>query len=126
MALRLLAIDLPPLVRDLVAKALLRREAEGVFVDLPVSGADVQALAVAAQADAVVAPLGKHGWPLYCAEMVGHSRGLTLFGLDCDEGRGRISELRAVETRRTDVGVDGLTIDEFVEAADRAACGGSI
>jgi hypothetical protein len=126
MALRLLAIDLPPLIRDLVAKALLRRDAEGVFVDLPVTGGDVHALAVAAQADAVVAPLGEHGWPPYCAKIVGHSSGMLLFGLDCDEGRGRISELRAVETRRTDLGVDGLTIDELVEAADRAACGGSL
>jgi len=125
MALRLLAIDLPPLVRDLVAKALLRRQAEGVFVDLPVSGGDVQALALAARADAVVTPLVEHRWPAHCTPLVGHDRGMALFGLDCDEGRSRISELRAVETHRTEFGADGLTIDEFVETADRAAGGGS-
>ena len=44
MALRLLAIDLPPLVRDLVVTALDRRDGEGVFVDLPATGGDVKAL----------------------------------------------------------------------------------
>jgi hypothetical protein len=125
MALRLLAIDLPPLVRDLVAKALLRRDAEAVFLDLPATGGDVEALAIAARADAVVALLDKHGWPPYCARMVNESSGMPLFGLDCDTSGGRISELRSVETRRTDIAVDGLTIDDFVAAAGRAATGGS-
>jgi len=125
MALRLLAIDLPPLVRDLMSKALLRRNAEGVFVDLPASGGDVQALAVAAQADAVVAPLGEHGWPAYCAHIAERGSSMPLLGLNCDEGGGRISELRVVETRRTDLRVNGLTIDEFVAAADSAASGAS-
>jgi hypothetical protein len=126
MTLRLLAVDLPPLVRDLLATALLRRDAEGVFVDLPHSGGDIQALAVAARADAVVAPLCDRAWPPYCADLVGRGSGMPLFGLDCDEGRSRIRELRALETRRTELVADGLTIDELVDAARRATCGGSV
>lgn len=125
MTLRLLAIDLPPLVRDLLAKALLRRDAEGVFVDLPVSGGDIRALAFAAGADAVVAPLCDRSWPPYCADVVATGSGMPLFGLDCERGRCRIRELRALETCRTELVADGVTIDELVDAARRAACGGS-
>jgi hypothetical protein len=123
MALRLLVIDLPPLLRDLVAKALLRRDGEGVFVDLPASGGDVQALAVAARADAVVAALDDGGWPVHCARIVSRGSGLPVFGVAIRDGSGRISELRTVETRRTDLAVDELTIDEFIESAGRAVAG---
>lgn len=124
MALRLLALDLPPLVRDLVARALLRRDAEGVFIDLPGSGGNVQTLALAAQADAVITPLDADGWPPYCARLVAGG-GLPLVGLNWNEGSGRISELRAVESRRTGHALAGLTADDVVEAAVRAACASS-
>ena len=125
MALRLLGIDLPPLyVATSWPRRSTRRDAEGVFVDLPPTGGDIQALAFAAHADAVIAPLESRRWPAYCAQMVGPGNGMPLLGLDCDAGCGRISELRAVETCRTDCGVEGLTIDDFVDAAGRAASKG--
>ena len=123
MALRLLAIDLPPLVRDLVEKSLELRAGEGVFVDLPSSGGDVQALAVAARANAVVTVLQEHAWPAHCAGMARTGHGLPVFGLAVDRSGARVSELRALETRRTDRGVDALTIEEFVETASRAVTG---
>jgi hypothetical protein len=123
MSLRLLAVDLPPLIRELTAMALLRNAHEGVFVELPASGADVEALAHAAKADAVLAPLVAGDWPPYCATFA--RGGLPLYGLGCDDGRGRISEMRTVERRRTDIGLDGLTIDEIIEWAASAADGKS-
>jgi hypothetical protein len=122
MALRLLAIDLPPLVRDLVADALQVRDGEGVFVDLPASGGDVQALAVAARANAVVTVLEERDWPPFCAEMAKTGNGVPVFGLAIDHDGGRFSELRTLETRRTDRGLD-LTIADFVETANRAITG---
>jgi hypothetical protein len=122
MTLRLLAVDMPPLIRELIARALLRDAHEGVFVDLPASGGDIGALARAARANAVVgAPLAG-AWPSYCADLA-RGVGPPLFGLDCDDGRGRISELRRVETRCEDLGVDGLTIDELIA---KAACAGGV
>lgn len=123
MSLRLLAIDLPPLVRDLVVKALNVGDGEGVFVDLPVSGGDVQALAVAAQANAIVTVLEDRAWPSYCAGIARTGNGLPVFGLAIDHNGGRVSELRTLETRRTDRGLDGLTIEDFVETANRAITG---
>jgi hypothetical protein len=120
MALRLLAVNLPPLIRDLTAKALVRHAHEAIFVDLPASGAAVEAIAVAARADAVVTPLVAGAWPEYFG---GFSRSAAppLFGLGFDDDRGRISEIRTVETRRTDIAVDGLTIDEFIARAAAVA-----
>lgn len=111
---------MPPLIRGLIAQALLRGAHEGVFVDLPASGGDVGAIAQAARADAVVTPLSAGAWPSYCAELA-PGASPPLFGLDCDDGRGRIRELRRVETRCEDLGVDGLTIDELIAKAARAA-----
>jgi hypothetical protein len=124
MALRFLAVDLPPLLRDLTAKALLRRAHEGVFVDLPASGGDVEALAFAAQADAVVTPLVAGRWPAYCANFASGGRP-PLFGVDCDDGSGRVSEMRTVETSRIDIELDGLTIEEFIDRAASLAEGTS-
>ena len=123
MGLRLLAIDLPPLVRDLVVNALKRGDGEGVFVDLPVSGGDVQALAVAAQANAVVTVLEDRDWPASCAGMASTGTGLPVFGLAIDHNGARVSELRTLETRRTDRGIEPLTIEDFVETANRAITG---
>ncbi|MDQ4024191.1 MAG: hypothetical protein M3217_01700 [Actinomycetota bacterium] len=121
MALRLLAIDLPPLVRDLMAKALLRSDAEGVFVDLPVSGGDVEALAFAARADAVVTPLEDDAWPLYCGRIVRRGGGLPVVGLNWNEGSARLNGLRTFESRRTDQSLVEITIDDVVDVAGRAA-----
>jgi len=123
MVLRLLAIDLPPLVRDLVADALRLRDGEGVFVDLPASGGDVQALAVAAGANAVVTVLEERAWPAHCAGMARTGNGVPVFGLAIDHNGGRVSELRTLETRRTDHGIDALTIEDFVDTASRAVTG---
>jgi hypothetical protein len=120
MVLRVLAIDLPPLVRDLLAKSLELRDGEGVFVDLPTSGGDVQALAVAARANAVVTVLDERDWPAHCAGIARTGNGLPVFGLAIDRNGGRVSELRTLETRRTDRSVDPLTIEDFVESACRA------
>jgi hypothetical protein len=124
MALRLLAVDMPPLIRELIAKALVRNAHEGVFVDLPASGGDVEALAYAMKADAVVAPLVAGGWPAYFAKCA-RGAGPLIVGLGCDDGRGRISEMRTVQTRRTDMGLDGLTIDAVIERAASVADGTS-
>jgi len=123
MALRLLAVDLPPLVRDLVVRALDRRGGEGVFVDLPTSGGDVQALALAARANAVVTMLETGGWPEPCADLARTGYGLPVFGLAIDSEGGRVSELRTFETRRTDRAIDPLTIEAFVDSADVAIKG---
>ena len=123
MALRLLAVDLPPLVRDLVVRALDRRGGEGVFVDLPGSGADVQALALAARANAVVTMLEAEGWPDSCAGLARTGHGLPVFGLAIDSEGARVSELRTLETRRTDRALDPLTIEAFVASADLAIKG---
>ena len=120
MALRLLAIDLPPLVRDLLARSLAQRGGEGIFVDLPSSGADVQALALAARANVVVTVLDDHGWPSSCADLARTGQGLPVFGLALDRDGARVSELRALETRRTDRALDPLTIEAFVASASRA------
>jgi hypothetical protein len=120
MALRFLAVDLPPLLRELTAKALLRNTHEAVFVDLPASGGDIEALALAAKADAIVTPLVAGRWPAYCAEFA-RNGGPPLFGLDCDDGSGRVSEMRTVETSRTDVDLGGLTIDDFIDRAASVA-----
>jgi hypothetical protein len=123
MVLRVLAIDLPPLVRDLLAKSLELRDGEGVFIDLPTSGGDVHALAVAARANAVVTVLEERDWPAHCAEIARTGNGLPVFGLAIDRNGARVSELRTLETRRTDRGVDPLTIEDFVETASRAVSG---
>jgi hypothetical protein len=123
MALRLLAVDLPPLVRDLVAKSLHLSDAEGVFVDLPTSGGDVQALATAARANAVVTVLERSEWPAHCADIARTGNGLPVFGLAIDRDGARVSELRTLETRRTDSAVDALSIDEFVATASRTVAG---
>jgi hypothetical protein len=122
MVLRVLAIDLPPLVRDLLVKSLELRDGEGVFVDLP-AGGDVQALAVAAGANAIVTVLDERDWPAHCAEMARTGNGLPVFGLAIDRNGARVSELRTLETRRTDRGVAPLTIEDFVETASRAVSG---
>jgi len=119
MPFRLLAIDLPPLVCDLVRNALTRNDGEGVFVDLPAGGTDLNALAVAARADAILAALDPTGWPPDCRPIVARG-GLPLYGLDCDTGRGRIRQLRTVQTCRTDLALDDLTIDELIHDATAA------
>lgn len=124
MALRLLAVDLPPLIRQLVAKALARSSHEGIFVDVPAGGVDIEALAFATDADAVVAALVGGSWPDYCVNSARRDAP-PLFGLDCDDGDWRVREIRTVETLRSDIGLDAVTIDEFLRHAlspgDRAS-----
>jgi hypothetical protein len=127
MPVRFLAVDLPPLIRDLFAMALLRRgrgrdgAPEAVYVDLPASGGDLRALAAAIHADVVVLPLSDGAWPGYCASLASRHSGLPLLGLGIEDGRGRISEVHKVEIRREDHGAADFTVDELVEHATRAA-----
>lgn len=123
MPLRLLAIDLPPLARDLVARALDRRDQrdEAIFIELPRTGANVEAIAVAAEADAVLTSLDGGDWPDHCSAPNGRRARLPLFGLAWDAGRVRFSEMRTIESSRIDGATDGVSIDELVDRAAQAA-----
>ena len=78
---------------------------------------------MAAQANAVVTVLEERAWPDHCAAMARAGNGLPVFGLAIDHNGGRVSELRTLETRRTDHGLEALTIEEFVDTANRAVTG---
>ena len=123
MDLRLLAIDFPPLLRDLLVTTLRRRNSasgradQAVFVELPEDGADVAALVAATRADVVITPLNDGQWPEHCSRMVGRRVHTPVFGLGCEQGDGRITEVRAIELRRSDADLQSLTLDEFVDRA---------
>jgi hypothetical protein len=70
-----------------------------------------------------VTVLEEHDWPAHCVDIARTGNGLPVFGLAIDRDGARVSELRTLETRRTDLGVDALTVDEFVETANRAVTG---
>lgn len=121
MPLRLLAVDLPPLLRDLVDRAVKRRgtQDETIFLDLPAGRGDLEAIAVAADADVVLAPLATSGWPAYCQRVVDRRRPLLMLGLGTEDGSTRVTELRAYELRESGSDVADLSVDEIVDRALR-------
>ena len=123
MPTRLLAIDLPPLLRDLLRGALVRhnvaqgRTDEAIFVDLGDGGGDVEALAAVTHADVVITPLQAGAWPASCAPMIERRDGLRLYGIGTQDGDAQLTQMRAVELREEELRLGRLTMDELLDRA---------